>query len=89
MQKMDYLPSNYGSINRRSFIKLSGLLGLSLASAGIIPATAEAVKFNRKGYKVSRTKLAMGTFVTMTLIHPSRDNAEEAIGSMKRRQLPN
>ena len=80
MQKMDYLPSNHGSINRRSFIKLSGLLGLSLASAGIIPATAEAVKFNRKGYKVSRTELAMGTFVTMTLIHPSRDNAEEAIG---------
>jgi thiamine biosynthesis lipoprotein len=30
-------------------------------------------------YKVSKTRLAMGTFVSMTLIHPSRDEAEEAI----------
>lgn len=67
-------------IDRRSFIKLSGLLGLGVASAGIIPITAEAVKFNRKMYKVSKTRLAMGTFVSMTLIHSSRDEAEEVMG---------
>jgi thiamine biosynthesis lipoprotein len=67
-------------IDRRSFIKLSGLLGLGVASAGIIPITAEAVKFNRKTHKVSKTRLAMGTFVSMTLIHASRDEAEEAMG---------
>ena len=61
-------------------MKMSGLLGLSLASAGLIPATAEAVKFNRKSYKVSRTELTMGTFVTMTLIHASKDKAQEAMG---------
>jgi len=80
MQKMDCFPGKYGSISRRSFMKMSGLFGLSLASAGIIPATAEAVKFNRKSYKVSRTELTMGTFVTMTLIHASKDKAEEAMG---------
>jgi len=67
-------------IDRRSFIKLSGLLGLGVASAGIIPFTAEAVKFNRKMHKVSKTRLAMGTFVSMTLIHASRDEAEEVMG---------
>lgn len=80
MQKMDDFPGTYGPISRRSFIKMSGLLGLSLASMGILPATAEAVKFNREFYKVSKTEMTMGTFVTMTLIHASRDKAEEAIG---------
>lgn len=68
------------TIDRRSFLRLSGMLGLGLASATIIPATAEAVKFNRNTFKVSKTKLDMGTFVSMTLIHPSRDEAEEAMG---------
>ena len=67
-------------IDRRSFMKLSGLLGLGLASAGVIPITAEAVKFNKKMHKVSKTRLAMGTFVSMTLIHASRDEAEEVMG---------
>ena len=80
MEKMDYLSRNQWAVDRRSFLKLSGLLGLGVASAGIIPVTAEAVKFNKKMYKVSRTRLAMGTFVSMTLIHSSRDKAEEAIG---------
>ncbi|UCF82991.1 MAG: FAD:protein FMN transferase [Desulfobacteraceae bacterium] len=69
-----------GGLNRRSFLKLSGLLGLGLASPCIMPAIAEAVKFDRETYKVSKTRLAMGTFVSITLIHPSRDKAEEAMG---------
>jgi thiamine biosynthesis lipoprotein len=67
-------------IDRRSFMKLSGLLGLGVASTGLIPITAEAVKFNKKMYKISKTRLAMGTFVSMTLIHSSRDEAEEMMG---------
>lgn len=66
---------------RRSFLKLSGLLGLGAASAALLPVEqAEAVLFGRNEYKVSQTKLAMGTFVSMTAIHPSRDEAENAIG---------
>ena len=80
MQKMDDFPGTCGTLSRRSFIKMSGLLGLGLASTGILPAAAEAVRFNRKTYKVSRTEMTMGTFVTMTLIHASRDRAEEAMG---------
>jgi thiamine biosynthesis lipoprotein len=80
MKKMDHLSFNDSAMDRRSFIKLSGLLGLGVTSAGIIPVAAEAVKFNKKRYKVSRTRLAMGTFVSMTLIHASKDKSEEAIG---------
>lgn len=66
---------------RRSFLKLSGLLGLGAASAALLPAEkAEAFLFGNKEYKVTKTRLAMGTFVAMTAIHPSRDEAEEAIG---------
>lgn len=69
-----------GDIDRRSFMRISGLLGLGLATASFLPSTAEAVKFNRQNYKVSKTRLAMGTFVSMTLVHPSKDQAERAMG---------
>ena len=49
-------------IDRRNFLKLSGMLGLGLTAAVAIPASAEAVKFDRKLYKVSETRVAMGTF---------------------------
>lgn len=66
---------------RRSFLKLSGVLGLGVATAAILPAEkAEAMLFGRKEFKVTKTKLAMGTFVAITAIHPSRDEAEMAIG---------
>lgn len=67
-------------MDRRSFLKLSGLMGLGAASALLIPAGAEAVKFDRNRHKVSSTRLAMGTLVSMTLIHESRDRAQEAMG---------
>ncbi len=66
---------------RRSFLKLSGLLGLGVATTALLPIEqAEAVLFGKKEYKVSRTGLAMGTYVSMTAIHSSRDEAEQAIG---------
>ncbi len=67
--------------NRRSFLKRSGLLGLGVATATLLPAaSAEALWFNRKDYKVSQTKLGMGTYISMTAIHPSQDEAQEAFG---------
>ena len=65
--------------NRRSFLKNSALLGLGAASATLLPAaSAEALWFNKKEYKVSKTKLGMGTYISMTAIHPSKDEAQEA-----------
>lgn len=66
---------------RRSFLKLSGLLGLGAASAALLPAAqAEALLFGKNEYKVTKTRIAMGTYVAMTAIHPSQDEAENAIG---------
>ena len=80
MKILDILSGESESMDRRSFLKLSGLVSLGMASAGFIPVSAEAIKFDRKNYKVSETKLAMGTLVSMTLIHQSRDQAEQAMG---------
>lgn len=66
---------------RRSFLKLSGLLGLGLASSVVLPAEkAEAVLFGRNEYKVTKTHLTMGTYVTITVLHSSRDEAEQIVG---------
>jgi thiamine biosynthesis lipoprotein len=67
-------------LDRRSFIKLSGLLGVGAAAVTLLPAAAEAVKFDSKRFKVSSTRIAMGTLVSMTLVHESKDQAENAMG---------
>lgn len=70
------------SIGRRKLLKLSGLLGLTLLGSPLVPPDcAEALWFNRKNYKISRTRLSMGTFVSMTAIHDSKDQAEEAFAA--------
>jgi thiamine biosynthesis lipoprotein len=69
------------SAGRRSFLKLSGLVGFGSLAAFLLPAeSADAFLFNKKEYKVTKTRLSMGTFVAMTAIHPSKDQAEEAFG---------
>lgn len=66
---------------RRSFLKLSGLLGLGAATAALLPAAqAEAVLFGPREYKVSSTRLVMGSFLSITAIHSSKNEAENAIG---------
>ena len=81
MERNELLRYASGSMSRRSFLRLSGVLSIGLASAvPLIPTGAEAVRFNRKLYKISKTRLAMGTFVSMTLLHTSRDQSEEAMG---------
>lgn len=67
------------AIDRRAFLKYSGILGASLVFSGIIPVS-ESVAFNRKLYKVTGVRLEMGTFVAITLMHPSKGEAEDVIG---------
>ncbi|MFZ5775471.1 MAG: FAD:protein FMN transferase [Thermodesulfobacteriota bacterium] len=66
---------------RRSFLKLSGLLGLGAAATVVLPAAkAEAVLFGNREHKVSDTRLIMGSYLNITAIHASRDQAQHAIG---------
>lgn len=66
---------------RRSLLKLCGLLGAGAAAGALLPAErAEALLFGKREYKVSDTRLLMGSFLSITAIHNSRDQAENAIG---------
>ena len=71
--------TRYGYMNRRDFLKITGLVGLSLVTCPTGASLAEAAKFDRKFYKVSRSRIAMGTIVSITVLDPSTDHAEEAI----------
>lgn len=66
-------------ISRRAFLSLTGTLSLGVATLGV-PLPAGAVKFDRTLYKVSRSRLGMGTYINMIVFHPSQGEAEEAIG---------
>lgn len=66
-------------MDRRRFLKLSGILGVGFATGGLLPMS-ESVAFNRKLYKVTDIHMGMGSVVSITLMHPSRIQAEEVIG---------
>lgn len=68
-----------GFINRRDFIKISGILGAGLATSSIAAPLSETVKFNKNLHKISRSRPAMGTIVSITVLDPSKDHAEEAL----------
>ena len=55
-------------------------MALGLVFKGIIPGTAVgAIQFDEKLHKVFRTEPAMGTTVSMTLLHQSKEEAEYAM----------
>ncbi len=66
-------------MDRRDFLKLSGMLGIGVATSGLWP-TSESVAFSRELHKVTETRLGMGTFVSVTAMHPSKVQAQEVIG---------
>lgn len=66
-------------MDRRRFLKLSGILGVGFAAGGLLPIS-EAVAFNKELYKVTKTRPGMGTFVSITVMHPSKTEGEEVIG---------
>ena len=73
------IPTFPSSLTRRSFLALSGVLGLNLVSLGL-PVPSDASKFSSKLHIVSMSNLGMGTYVNMTVLHGSRDAAQEALG---------
>lgn len=70
--------------SRRTFLQACGVMGLGLSFCGAAPLTAEAARFTagngEKLYKTSQTRMLMGTFVSITVVHPSKDLAQEAVG---------
>ncbi|UCE81944.1 MAG: FAD:protein FMN transferase [Deltaproteobacteria bacterium] len=73
------LPEMAKPMSRRAFLSLTGTLSLGVATVGL-PLPTEAVKFDPALYKVSKSRLGMGTFINMIALHPSQGEAEDAIG---------
>jgi thiamine biosynthesis lipoprotein len=67
-------------IDRRRFLKACGALGVGAIAGGVVQGKWDIVGLARGLKKVSQTRMAMGTFVTVTAVHESRDLAQEAIG---------
>jgi len=65
------------SADRRTFLKACGVLGAGLAGGALVKSAIETVASRRR---VSETRLAMGTFVTLTAVSESRHRCEAAIG---------
>jgi thiamine biosynthesis lipoprotein len=68
-------------LTRRSILRLSGLVGIGLATGYSASPGADAVKQEAGLQRVFETRLAMGTIVSITAIHPSRLQAQAAIGA--------
>ncbi len=79
MIRESYRSMKHRYIDRRDFLKISGIVSLGLTTCPIGASIAEAAKFDRKLYKVSKSKIGMGTIVSITVLNPSKDQAEEAI----------
>ena len=73
------LPHRAKPISRRNFLSLTGVLSLGVATVGL-PLPAEVAKFDRTLYKVSKSRMGMGTFINMIAFHPSKGEAEDVMG---------
>jgi thiamine biosynthesis lipoprotein len=76
---MSQQQGNQPTVDRRTFLKYSGILGVGFAFGGLMPIS-ESVAFNKELQKVTRARLSMGTFAAITAMHPSRTEADDAIG---------
>ena len=76
---MSQQQGNQPTVDRRTFLKYSGILGVGFAFGGLMPIS-ESVAFNKELHKVTRARLSMGTFAAITAMHPSRTEADDAIG---------
>ncbi len=66
---------------RREFLKRAAILGLGITAGTFLPVTSEAVRFDKENHKVTRTRLLIGTLVTITVVDRSRERADDAISA--------
>ena len=65
-------------MDRRSFLKWAGALGIGLSPLVLAAPVREKV-FGRGLQAASKTRPLMGTWVTVTVLHPSEEKAAEAM----------
>lgn len=67
-------------VNRRTFLKACGLLGVGVVTGGALQSVFRVVPIGPRRLQVEQTLVRMGTYVTLTAVDESRARAEEAIG---------
>jgi len=60
--------------------KLAELLDMGFERVEAPPVTTESVRLDKRTHKLSQFRPAMGTFISVTVLHESEAQAEEAIG---------
>ncbi len=60
--------------------KMAALAGMGFQRVESAPISTESVRVGRDAFKVTCSRAAMGTLVSITALDASRDRAEEAIG---------
>ena len=80
MTKSKNLFSALDNCDRRTFLKACGALGVGAVAGGLLQGAFNVVKLGGGLESVSLSRVAMGTFVSITAVHASRDLAQEAIG---------
>jgi thiamine biosynthesis lipoprotein len=69
------------AVTRRNFLRAACLGGLGLAAGGLTPLLIPEARAGRSERRVSQTRAALGTFVTLIVMSDSRDRVEEALAS--------
>ncbi len=67
-------------VDRRTFLKACGAFGVAALGGGVLQAAFRVVRLDGGLLKIEQTRVAMGTYVTVTVIDESRTRAEESIG---------
>ena len=68
------------SMNRRAFMQFLGILGTGWTVKGWT-APLSTIPFSSSLSQTTETRNLMGTFVTLTLLHPGREKAQEVLGA--------
>lgn len=69
-----------GTIDRRRFLQYCAALGTGVVAGSALQSMFDVMRIGPRLYKVSDSRVRMGTYVTMTALHESQSLAEEAIG---------
>ena len=80
MSEIEKLRPYKKHITRRAFLKTCGVLGLGTIAGGVIQSKYHVIPLDHNLQRISQTRSAMGTFVTVTAVSISVAQTEQAIG---------
>ena len=68
------------TINRRRFLTYCAALGAGAAAGGVLQSMYDVLRTGSRAFRVTDSRVRMGTYVSITGIHESRARVEDAVG---------